>query len=172
MQLLCQDGQDLYLAMDATESTSECSVEARQGARELRLPGQSLTRSSPRWHLPGIQPKLNRSTPKCFFLGLLPKICRNIEVNIIEVFVSTQRPRNSQALFSILITRDRTRCAIEVPGVSKRIGKMYANLSGTKRVWWRHDHDSDSRLIWEANSQRSSPGQRLKVKEFEIYERV
>lgn len=49
---------------------------------------------------------------------------------------------------------------------------MCANLSGTKRVWWRHDDDSDSRLIWEANSQRSSPGQRLKVKEFERYERV
>ncbi len=45
MQLLCQDGQDLYLAMDATERTSERRVEARQGARELRLPGQSLTRS-------------------------------------------------------------------------------------------------------------------------------
>lgn len=64
MQLLCQDGQDLYLAMDTTERTSE-RVEARQGARELRLPGQSLTRSLPRWHLPGIQPKV--LNPKVLF---------------------------------------------------------------------------------------------------------
>lgn len=136
MQLLCQDGQDLYLAMDATERTSE-RVEARQGARELRLPGQSLTRSLPRWHLPGIQPKFNSSTPKCCFLGLLPKIRKTHWRSFYHwstVVETLQRPRNCQALFSILITRDKTRCAVEVLGVSKRIRKMYANLSGHQTI--------------------------------------
>ena len=111
MQLLCQDGQDLYLAMDTTERTSE-RVEARQGARELRLPGQSLTRSLPRWHLPGIQPNDYSSTPKCCFLGLLPKIRKTHWRSLYHwsSWNSSKVKKLSSTFFNTHLTRQNSLC--------------------------------------------------------------